>query len=114
MAFGSYGGNHGFSAWAEDTSMSIVICFCSKVGCLKQIVYHLDSTLIAAPSSVTLKTAMYSLLFHVRFRSSALSQSRHHIQILEDQMSDWLIIRARCGAIVFGKTFYNNKTSRDK
>jgi len=41
-------------------------------------------------------------------------KSRHHIQILEDQMSDWIIRRAKCGAVVFGKTFHNNKTNREK
>lgn len=67
--------------------MSIVICFCSEVGCLKHVVFHLDLALIVASSSVTLKIALYSVISYDRLRNSVLSQSRHHIQILEDQMS---------------------------
>lgn len=67
--------------------MSIVICCCSEVGCLKHIVFHLDLALIVAPSSVTLKIPLYCVISYARLRNSMLSQSRHHIQILEDQMS---------------------------
>lgn len=45
--------------------MSVVICFCSDVGCLKHVVCYLDLILIVAPLSVTLKIAVYSMLFHM-------------------------------------------------
>lgn len=71
--------------------MIIVICFCSKVGCLKHIVCHLDLALIVSSLSVTVKFSVYSVISYVRFRNSVLSQSRNHIQILEDQTTDWII-----------------------
>lgn len=111
MAFGSYDGNCDlFCLGRRGTTMSIVICFCSKVGCLRHIVYHLDLTLIVSALSVTL----YSVIWYVRFRNSVLPRSRHHIWIPEHHMSNWIIWRAICGATIFGKTFHNNKPSRNK
>lgn len=81
--------------------MSMMICFCSNVACFKHVFCCLDLVLIVAPLFVTLKIAGYSyVISYVRFRNSVLFQSRHHIQILEDQMSDWIILRARWGVIV--------------
>lgn len=105
-----------FSSGRRGTRVSTVICCPSEVWCLKCLVYRLDSARIVAPSPVTLKVALYSELFlNLAYELVCyLIVDRQYIQILEDQMSDWIVLRARCGAIVVGETFHNNRTNRGK
>lgn len=77
-----------------------------KLGCFKHIIRHLGLAIVVALSSVTAKISTYCILLHM----AGLGVLHYHevdatSMFIEDRMFGWVLSRAKCGYMVFGKIF---------